>query len=46
MDDWISLDTILNGNHLGIQVPDENNMREKIMSSNPKYLGETGIKEL
>ena len=45
MDDWISLDTILNGNHLGIQVPDEN-MREKIMSSNPKYLSETEINEL
>ena len=40
MDDWISLDTILNGNHLGIQVHDEN-IRERIISSNPKYLSET-----
>ena len=45
MDDWISLDTILNGNHLGIQVPDEY-IRERIMSSNPKYLSETEINEL
>ena len=45
MDDRISLDTISNGKHLEVQVLVKN-MRERIMSSNPKYLSETEIKEL
>ena len=45
MDDWISLDTFLDGNHLEIQVAEEE-MWDQIMSNNPKFLSEAELEGL
>ena len=44
MDECISLDTILHGNHTAIQIAEEG-MRDQMMRNNPKFLSELSLKD-